>query len=569
MHSMMAGPGRSQGRLARMQIHVALQTLLWSLLLFLLGPRAGITAAMFRGQDLAVLLLGAMVLLLLASRMRDAPAIRLPAPAMLAAALAVAVLALATAGTWLVFADFPLTRDEIMADFDAGFLAAGQLVAPVPAEWQGLAGALMPQFMLPVPAETGWLSSYLPGNAALRAIGARTIGMEWTNPLLAAVAVVAVYRIGRRLWPDDHGPALVAALLTASSAQLLVMAMTPYAMTAHLAFNLIWLWCFLRGDRRGDAGALAAGFIATGLHQLIFHPLFVAPFLLHLWLRRELGRALFYALGYGAIGLFWIFYWQIILPGAAGGPDPAAGSGLSYLAARLLALLAAVEPSGLVTMGFNLLRFAAWQNLLLLPLALLAWPALRRGDGIARPLAGGILLTLAVMLVLLPWQGLGWGYRYLHGMIGSFALLAGYGWHGLGGEGRRPHFALAAATLATLFLMLPMQLKHAHDYAAPRARAFAMAAAAPADVVLIVPAEDLFDDLVRNAPDLSNRPKIMDLRRLDAAQIHDLCRRYRVALFDIRNGARAGLPANPSQEVLDRYSEASNRLGCGTPLPPD
>ena len=72
-------------------------------------------------------------------------------------------------------------------------------------------------------------------------------------------------------------------------------------MSAHLAFNLIWLWCFLRGDRKGDAGAIIAGFIATGLHQLLFHPLFVAPFLAHLWLTGERRRAIVYAFAYLAI----------------------------------------------------------------------------------------------------------------------------------------------------------------------------------------------------------------------------------------------------------------------------
>ena len=217
---------------------------------------------------------------------------------------------------------------------------------------------------------------------------------------------------------------------------------------------------------------------------------------------------------------------------------PALAPGLYTLRAEL---------SGFATMTFNLLRFVAWQNIVLVPLALLAWPAVRRGDGIARPLAAGLLLTLAAMLVLLPWQGLGWGYRYWHGLIGSLCLLAGYGWISVAAEARRRHFVLVVGTAVSLVAMVPIQLAFAHDYAAPRARAYALIASADADVVLVVPAEDLFDDLVRNAPDLSNRPKVMDLRRLDAIRVRALCRRYRVALFDIRHGARVGLPSNASR----------------------
>ena len=104
--------------------------------------------------------------------------------------------------------------------------------------------------------------------------------------------------------------------------------------------------------------------------------------------------------------------------GVAG--DQASGSGINDLFARLSVLLGAFKLASFTEMAFNFLRFLSWQNVVLLPLALLAWPAIWRGEGIARPLAAGILLTLAAMLVLLPWQGLGWGYRYLHGLIGSF-----------------------------------------------------------------------------------------------------------------------------------------------------
>jgi hypothetical protein len=375
-----------------------------------------------------------------------------------------------------------------------------------------------------------------------------------------------LYRMGRRLWPDSPGAALVAVLLMASSAQFLVMAMTPWSMSAHLAFNLLWLLCFMRRDHGGDAGALLCGFIATGLHQLISHPLFVAPFIVHLWLSGQRRRALVSVGAYAAIGLFWASYWQLMLAGAGGPGDPAGSTGLHSLFERLTGLLNAMEPANFSIMTFNLLRLVAWNNVVLIPLALLAWPAIRRGEGIARPLAAGILLTLVVMLILMPWQGLGWGYRYLHGFIGSLCLLAGYGWIAIRREGRRRHFVLAAGVAASLAVMLPMQLYFAHQYVSPRTRASALIAAAPADIVIIVPAEDLYDDQVRNSPDLSNRPLVMDLRRLDPAQIRQLCSRYRIALFDMKVGMRVGLPAKAPADVVELYSAAGRRVGCAKPL---
>ncbi|MDQ6702482.1 MAG: hypothetical protein M3Z96_04935, partial [Pseudomonadota bacterium] len=59
--------------------------------------------------------------------------------------------------------------------------------------------------------------------------------------------------------------------------------------------------------------AIAVGFLASGLHQLIFHPLFVAPFIVRLWASGRRPLALVYIVGYSFICLFWISYWQIMI----------------------------------------------------------------------------------------------------------------------------------------------------------------------------------------------------------------------------------------------------------------
>ena len=213
-----------------------------------------------------------------------------------------------------MFGNYALSRDEVLANFDADFLRKGLLAAQVQLEWRPFANAMMPLYMHPVPGNAVWLSGYLPGNATLRAAMDVLVGKSWTNPLLAAIAVMTQFGVARRLWPQCPGRWLVPPLLLATSPQLLTMAMTPYAMTPHLAFNLIWLLCFLRNDRRGDFGALAAGFVATGLHQLIFHPIFVSPFIAELLLARRWRRAGCFIIGYALIGIFWSSYWQLALP---------------------------------------------------------------------------------------------------------------------------------------------------------------------------------------------------------------------------------------------------------------
>ena len=560
-----AEPPRLRPALARVAIH----SLIIAIVLFLFFPGTALTIRLFRQQDFPVLLLAICLLLLIA--WRQPRLARLPRSAdqsLLLPLLVLPVLAIAGAGTWLVFGNYPLSRDELLAVFDSQILSSLRLVGIIPQEWQPFARALMPQFMLPISSDAGWLSGYLPGNAALRAIGVSTIGAEWINPMLAALSVLLVHRIGRTLWPGAPLPAAIAAILLASSAQLIAMAMTPYSMTAHLAFNLLWLWAFLRNRPGWDLVAVAAGFVATGLHQFVFHPMFVAPFLAELWFARQRRRALAFAVAYMCIGLFWIFYWQIVLPDSASVGDHGERQGFAYLIARLAPLITSFDIAGLVTMMFNLLRFLSWQNIMLVPLALLAWPAVRRGEGIARPLAAGVGLTLVTILLLLPWQGHGWGYRYLHGLLGTICLLAAYGCHSIRSEADRVAGGLAVATAASVLLILPLHLKQAHDFVAPYRTAHRTIATADADVVLVDSAGTLYgEDLVRNAPDLSNRPVVATTAELSAEQIGRLCTRYRIALFDKRHARRAGIAdAEDSRHAADHVAPFV-RSGCVRLLP--
>lgn len=509
-------------------------------------PGEGLTLQLFVEQDFPVLAFVALVLLAMAVRPDALLRARLwRAPRHSAALLITAVLVVAAAGTWLVMGDYAVTRDEILADFDAAHLRAGWLIAPVPVEWRPFADAMMPQFMLPVAEDAGWTSTYLPGNAALRAVVDLAVGKAWTNPLLAAVSAFALFRIARRLWPQTPATALVPLLLLVASPQFLAMAMTPYAMTAHLAFNLLWLWCFLRNDRCGDAGAMLAGFVATGLHQIVFHPIFVLPFIVELLLARRWLRAVLYVLVYAAIGLFWVSYWKLILLAtglSAASGDPAS-EGLSQLVQHVVALVSAFDFSNPLLMLLNLFRFAAWQHLLLLPLFLLGLQAIRRAEGIARPLAAGIVLMLATTLIVMPWQGFGWGYRYLHGFLGSFCLLAGYGWAKAvePPDRTRRVGALALTTAITLFTVLPFLLFSAHRMIAPYREAQDRIGRIRADVVLVDGSELM--SLVRNKPDGSNRPVVMDLFKLDASKLRILCNRYTVAVFAGRDAVQAGFRA--------------------------
>ncbi|MFE1598716.1 hypothetical protein [Methylobacterium sp. ID0610] len=469
-------------------------------------------------------------------------------PRATAVVLALVVAVAALAGTALVFDGTPIAYDEVMAEFDAAIFRSGRLIVALPAEWRAFLPALLPYFNLPVPGDGAWVSAYLPVAAMLRAGLGAVAHPAVTNPLLAAVAVVALIAVARRLWPGRPDAAILAGLLLVTAPQVLFTAMTAFAMTAHLALNLVWLRCFLRGGRLGHGGAAVIGFLACGLHQVVFHPLFALPFLVGIVLRRHWGLAAFYAAIYAASGAVWILYWQGVLTLAGLGREGAATVGGGYLLARLATMVEGFGWVGLNLMIKNLLRFVAWGSPLLLPLAALSWPALRRGEGVARPLAAGIGLTLVAMLVLMPLQGHGWGYRYLHGLVGSACLLAAQGWVSLTARcdtGRRREMAAAfgAACAASLLLVVPARALEIRAFVRPYASAIRAITTTDADFV-VVDDRGLMAygaDLVRNDPFLRNRPMVLLLDRLDAAARAELCRRGSVAIFTPVDGARLGI----------------------------
>jgi hypothetical protein len=525
-----------------------------------------ITLLFFRDQDAPVLLFCCLALFVM-YRWRNGllrGTIARP-PTYYVAFLIIFPLLASAAGTFILFGEYALSRDELLANFDADFLRTGSLVAQVPLEWRPFANAMMPLYMHSVPGHAVWLSGYLPGNAAIRAAMDVLVGKSLTNPFLAAIAVTVLFGVARRLWPLTPGRWLIPPLLLATSPQLLTMAMTPYAMTPHLAFNLLWLWCFLRNDRRGDISSLVAGFVATGLHQLIYHPIFVTPFIAELLLARRWRRAGYFILGYALIGIFWSSYWQLAVPAMSeSGLHRAVAEGVPHLAEQARGLLALWNFSSPLFMVYNLLRLAAWQHLLLLPLVLLSWPAIRRAEGIARPLAAGIVMMLAVLILLLPWQAHGWGYRYLHGFLGSFCLLATYGWAEIRNplQQRQRNVALGLATGLGLLVIWPFQLLTAYRFVEPYREAQSHISQSGADIVLVDATGMLAaQDLVRNQPDASNTPKVMDIAQLSEAKLRYLCGRYKVAVFDRRQGAQARIPWDDTGDLSGERS-VLKRIGC-------
>lgn len=418
---------------------------------------------------------------------------------------ATAILLFCLAGHYAVLAGYDMSRDEQLATFDAAVFASGRLVQPLPGVWRDHADALNTMFMYPAVHRGAWISAYLPLNAALRALLGGFATPAMAGPLVTGIGALALWGCVRRIWPEDREAPLVALVLYLGSAQILVTGMTAYAMPAHLALNLVWLWLFLRRGWWSDLAALLVGFAATGLHQPLMHPLFAAPLLFLLVQDREWRRAALFLAGYAMIGLFWLWWptWTWTLVQAdAGALRP---QGVDY-ASRLIATLREGDALRFPIMAANLLRLIAWQHLLLLPL-LIVGLRVRKADKLANALWLGVLLTTVTMTLILPYQGHGFGYRYLHGLLGNCILLAVFGWRELRDELPRWRTLLIRTSVAGLAVLLPVQAWMAHAFYAPAAQASARISAVGTDYAIIGERDASFaQDLIYNPPALDRRP---------------------------------------------------------------
>jgi hypothetical protein len=359
---------------------------------------------------------------------------------------------------------------------------------------------------------------------------------------MVALGLVSLWKCARLLWPDDGEAALVAVLLYVGSGQVLFAGMTAYAMPAHLALNLLWLWCFLLNRKLADVAALLVAFVATGLHQPLFHPLFAVPILFTLMRERNWPRLALYAIGYATICAFWLS-WPLWIHALVVGPHSVtAAAGTDYFT-RFVQTVSQPQPMRWEQLGTNLLRFFAWQHVLLLPLMACGIAAARR-ERLGVAFAVTVILPVLVMLLILPFQGNGFGYRYLHGVIGTAILLAVCGWRWLVKDHAWVRPLALRTTLAGVIVLLPLQAWMAWSMVKPFARIDRRINESKADYFIIGGDDALLAfNLVVNRPDLSNRPIRLLGQEVDSDLIRNIC----------RPGVRVGMPTSALLHPLETY----------------
>ncbi len=483
-----------------------------------------------------------------------------------------AILIVGQFGHALVFHNQELSRDEQLAVFDQQIFAHGRLFWPIPVEWRPIADALNRRFMFPIGGNEYWVSSYLPMHSAFRALLGLVGLAASASAIMTAIAATAQWSIARRLWPQSPGTVAIGLVLLVTSSQVLITSMGAFSMSMHLALNLVWLSLFLE-DRKWSHGlAVIVAFVATGIHQPLFHPLFALPFVALLAFEGRWRVLVFYVGAYSTICLFWLAWplW-IASHGAAAQSMVCNGSGICSTSvgfvARLRGSLTTFDLQHLWLTAANLIRFVCWQHPLLVPLGVFGAISCWRSEPLVRALTVCFLLPIVVLAIILPWQGHGWGYRYLHPVIGNAILLACYGLQRLKNAGLTIRRPLIVSTVAAV-LLVAVHGWMAARIAAPFVQIRHDLANIPADVVIVdsqtVP---YVQDVVLNKFDLSNRPILLLGSLLRPEDLPQICKRATIAFYGgprlapIARVLRTPIPSAPSAEFA-KLRGAAQRMGC-------
>lgn len=483
-------------------------------------------------QDLPVVIVGVALMLLFAwHRFDDEGAAKsLPLISGRQACLGAGVLAASTfAGHYIILSGYAFSRDEQMALFDAQIYEKGQLAAALPAYWKDIHDALNNAFIPVSVRGEGWISSYRPVNGFLHMLSGYLGNPMITNPILTAIGLLATWRVSAQIWPGQRETQIVAAVFYCLSAQVLVTGMTSYAMPGHLAFNMVWLMLFLHNRWYSHLGALFIGILAIGMHQIVYHPLFAGPVLFTLLLKRRWGLAFIYASVYAVAILAWAMWMK--LPVAELGVVGIKSDADDFILTRIGWALANFSPEYLWIKFANLARFFAWQHLLLLPLLLVGGRAMWKSrNPVQMALIGCVVTVLVFKLILRPYQGHGWGYRYLHGLIGVMCLMAAVGWTDLRRRGLASPRQFAIASLVTAGVAMPWLMYKAHVFSGNYADLYAKAMSAKTDLVILEDRSDPFGkDVVYNPPWLDKKPILLMASELDADDMKKLCARYSIS----------------------------------------
>jgi hypothetical protein len=200
----------------------------------------------------------------------------------------------------------------------------------------------------------------------------------------------------------------------------------------------------------------------------------------------------------------------------------------------------------------NLSMFFAWQSLALtvpLLMALFYWRQLAL---VLKLLTFGCLLTYGFFFFFPLDQVLGWGYRFLYGVLGNLVLVAVAGWFQLRDSlgVRKAWGFFVLATAVALLVQFPLRCLQVESFIRPFARSARYIQSLPYDYVVVDPSQVWFAQLLmRNDPFLRNHPRVLFAQYLTPEQLAALSSLGTVHLLQPQELARCGLhPIQPRHD---------------------
>ncbi len=186
---------------------------------------------------------------------------------------------------WFSYDWHPHIPDEVVYLFHARYFAQGQLFAAPPL----VPEAFAPDLLLSEP--TRWFCPVPPGWPAILAIGVK-LGVPWlVNPLLAAVCVLLLFALVRRIFGLRE--ARWSVLLLSLSPWFLFVSMSVMTHNTSLVLALFAAWCVAKIRDGGHLGYAAFGGMAIGGVSLV-RPLegALVALLLGLWCLIQRGPSM-------------------------------------------------------------------------------------------------------------------------------------------------------------------------------------------------------------------------------------------------------------------------------------
>lgn len=379
---------------------------------------------------------------------------------------------------YFAFERLPHLEDEVAYLFQAKTMAIGRLTVPSPSS----PDSFWTPFVLDFQGQR--FGKYPPGWPAVLSAGVLTRTPWLVNPLLAALAVYLVYRLGQTLYDGRTG--LLAAVLALTSPLFLVLGGSYLSHLASLVWLLLFsLWFVWVAQGRGWPFALGAGvalgmaFMTRSMTAMAYAVPFAAYSLVQIVQRRQphWTHYLLVALsGAGVAALLPAYQWHVT-------GDPWLNPYLLWWPYDRLGFGPGIGamPGGhspfyaWINLEQDLSRAATdvlgWPGLSWLPLALGLALRPRRPRDWALPLP---FLCLAVAY-LFYWIGSParlWGPRYYFEGFGGLWLLGAVGLLKVWDRAKSKHTWARPALLATLVIVvsgslavnLPTRMGEAHGF---------------------------------------------------------------------------------------------------------